>query len=331
MNNIDYFKYSQEHNDSVDEFVNPKGVKVISDSCESDSTKLMEKIEQLNDLITTYSTLVKSGKNIKDESVKNVVDNIAEILEKNKNKNINYSPFCVYFQVMRYSYNSYKENYKNMDLEEKRDLLVYLLNAYLENRYEMYKSHEYSHIILQVMADSSSSRRNGTIGLKMLASILNPLGFTECEDYNSFITNKYSYINSDKKGKKIFEEFISKNKINFEFRKSRDNKYPDMLIKVDDNYFILEHKLTNGGGGSQNAEINEIIDFTRYDEENEKYHYVSCLQGDFIQYLTEKSTQPKNIHQRTNIQNALKQHPNNYFVNGKALEKLIKDYMEKEK
>ena len=80
-------------------------------------------------------------------------------------------------------------------------------------------------------------------------------------------------------------------------------------------------------GGSQNAEINEIINFIRYDEKKEKkIHYVSCLQGDFFKSITPDSTQPKNVAQRENILNALKEHPNNFFVNGKALEKLIEEY-----
>ena len=46
--------------------------------------------------------------------------------------------------------------------------------------------------------------------------------------------------------------------------------------------FILEHKLTNGEGGSQNQEINEIIAFITQKEDKNNIHYISCLQGDFI-------------------------------------------------
>lgn len=47
----------------------------------------------------------------------------------------------------------------------------------------------------------------------------------------------------------------------------------------------MEHKLTNGGGGSQNAEINEIIQFINYGEASNKVHYVSCLAGNFFKKL----------------------------------------------
>ena len=328
MNNLDYFKYSQDNKDSIEDFVNGVGVKVISETAEENPTMLMIKVNELNHLLTTYSTLRSLGKNTDDSTVLDVVDKIALILEEN-NLNINYSPFCVYFQVIRYSYNSYKENYSSMDKEEKRELLIYLIEEYLKNRYSMYESHGYTPIVLQVMADNSSARRNGTVGLQMLSSVLTPMGFKNAKTYQELMNTDLCFLNSDKGEKKVFDEFIKKNNIKFEFRATRDNKYPDMLIKVNNDFFILEHKLTNGGGGSQNAEINEIIAFTNYSENNSKIHYVSCLQGNFIQYLTGHSTQPKNIAQRKNIFNALSSNPNNYFVNGKGLAKVIEDYINK--
>ena len=114
---------------------------------------------------------------------------------------------------MRYSYYKYKNDYKDMEQQEKRDLIIYLLDAYLENRYQMYKYHGYSHMILQVMADEASSRRNGTIGIKMLESILVPLGLKYVSSYDDLINNDYCYIDSDKKGKKVFDEFLKKKNI----------------------------------------------------------------------------------------------------------------------
>jgi len=328
MNNLDYFKFSQEHKDSVEEFVKPEGVKVINENSNEELTQLMQAVDTLNNLIKQYKILKEEGKKSTDQIIIDIIDKICEILE-NKKININYSPFCVYFQVVRYSYSTYKENYSKMELQEKRDLIEYLLDEYIKNRYEMYNYHGYSNMILQVMADASSSRRNSITGIQMLESILIPLGFEYAKNYHELETKTLCYIDSDKKGKKIFDEFIKNKKVSFEFRDTRENKYPDMLIKIKNDYFILEHKLTNGGGGSQNAEINEIIAFTKYDEKDPKIHYVSCLQGDFIQYLTEHSTQPKNITQRTNIQTTLNEHSNNYFVNGKGLEQLLKDFIQK--
>ncbi len=98
-----------------------------------------------------------------------------------------------------------------------------------------------------------------------------------------------------------------------------------MLFKVNNDFYVLEHKLTNGCGGSQNAEINEIIQFINYTEENKDWHYVSCLQGNFFKKLNENNKEPKSANQYKNVINNLNQNPNNFFINGKGFEKLIHD------
>ncbi len=73
-------------------------------------------------------------------------------------------------------------------------------------------------------------------------------------------------------------EMLKKYKIQFRFRRERQNKNPDVIFKIKKDIFIYEHKLTNGGeGGTQNAEINEIIAFINQTENNKKIHYLSCL------------------------------------------------------
>ena len=59
----------------------------------------------------------------------------------------------------------------------------------------------------------------------------------------------------------VFFNFVKNFKLNFKSSKLRDNKIPDAVIRINNEYYIVEHKLTNGSGGSQNAEINEIIKF----------------------------------------------------------------------
>ena len=59
----------------------------------------------------------------------------------------------------------------------------------------------------------------------------------------------------------LFLNVLKNNNIDFNFRKSRDNKNPDLIFKIKDQFYILEHKLATGGGGSQNMELNEIIEF----------------------------------------------------------------------
>ena len=88
--------------------------------------------------------------------------------------------------------------------------------------------------------------------------------------------------------------------------------------------------MTNGDGGSQNAEINEIISFIKQQEVNKKVHYISCLEGNFMSKLNianSNTTKQNNKHisQYNDIVNNLTKYQNNYFVNGNGLKMLIKD------
>lgn len=327
-NNLYYFDFSLNNQDSFINFSDQKGVLVINENVNQEPNNLMLAVNQLNNLIITYSTLqnIENSETIQTK----IIYEIINLLESNikQNININYSPFCAYFSVVRYSFNTYKETYKINSLQEKCKLIKNILDAYVNNRLEMYKSYGYTHTILQVMADYATSKRSGNIGLNLLTNIFEQLNFILVNSYEDFINNNHCFIYSDKNHKKVFDEFIKKHSIKFTFRKNRDNKYPDLLLKVKQHFFIIEHKLTNGNGGSQNAEVNEIINFINYSENNKNIHFISCLQGNFMQYLIENNKQfPKNKIQRKNIITALKKNANNYFVNGNGLTELVKAFL----
>ena len=322
MNNLAYFRYSQLNNDDILDFSNPEGNLVISKSSVKSETSLMTANHRLIDLITIYKNLT-SSKPVSKESVNRVVDEIIYIIENTKL--INYSPFCIYFQVFGYSYSAYMDEKDSMQLEEKRKLLKKILDLYIKNRHGLYMHHGYSDLVLQVNADLASSRRKGKAGIERMEAILLPRGFIRASSIIELRGLRYCYLLPDKGDTKLFDSFLKKNGIKFEFRKSRDNKNPDMLLKINNDYFIIEHKLTNGGGGSQNAEINEIIQFINYDESLGNWHYLSCLQGNYFRKINKSSREPKATGQYLNIFNNLRNHQNNFFVNGKGFEKLITD------
>lgn len=330
-NNIDYLEYSINNEDNILlDTTDGKGILVINKNAKLPPNDLMKNIEKLNDLITTYYT-VKNLNNSSKNVILNIINEIILLLDNHKNLNINYSPFCVYFQVLKYSFDAYKKS--KLTNKEKQKLIKNLLDLYIENRYKMYKSYGYSHIILQVMADNSSSRRKGNLGLNLLSNILLDFSITNLNNNNfdSFVNTENCFIYSDKNNKKLFDEFIKNNLCNYNFR---DNKYPDLLLKLNNHFFIIEHKLTNGSGGAQNSEINEIIEFISQKVDvinnNIKIHFVSCLQGNFFQYFDSNKLQAKkNISQKKNLVTALTNNPNNYFVNGNGLRKLIKCFVKK--
>lgn len=322
MNNKFYFEFSQEHRDTILDFSKPIGVLVINKNNSESETDLMRKNHELINLITTYETLKKENA-IKDEYVNIIVDKIIEIIETTDL--INYSAFCVYFQVVGYSFNSYKNEKNKMTINDKRNLFKQLLDLYIDNRHDVYLFHGYSDNILQINCDAASSRRKGKIGIEKMESILNKLNFFRAKTIQDLKDKPFCFLLPDKGDIYLFNNFLKNNNIVFEFRNSRDNKNPDMLIKIRDNYYILEHKLTNGAGGSQNAEINEIVQFINYSETNPKWHYVACLQGDYFRKLKVNNNEPKTKAQYENIVKNLKWNSSNYFVNGEGFKKLILD------
>lgn len=328
LDNIECFKYSINNPDRQKDhkflcFDNTEGVEVISKQKDINETTLQNANQKLIDLITTYKTLIETN-NLQEQIKNELLDNVINIVEKTDL--INYSSFCVYFQVLQYTYDRYMKNEKNkLTQEQKRELFELIIREYIKNRHNTYCSYGYSDQLLQVMSDCSSSRRKGKLGIIKVENMLKPNGFIKVKNIEEYNKTNKCYLLPDKDGKQLFNQILSKQNINFSFQKSRDNKYPDFLIKVKNEMFILEHKLTNGEGGSQNQEINEIIAFITQKEDKNNIHYISCLQGDFITKLNENSTQPKNKAQLLNITMALTKYKQNYFVNGEGLRKMFED------
>ncbi len=323
MNNKFYFNYSQENADNeIIDFRNPEGYLVINRDASESETKLMVANHKLIELITTYKT-IRNDPNFDDLSKNKILEKIINILETTDL--INYSSFCVYLQVVGYSFSTYSSEKKKMSREEKIELMKTLTNLYIDNRHAIYSYHGYSDQVLQVNADAASSRRKGKAGIIKMEEILVPLGFKKANNSFELMNANLCYILPDKGDIRVFNSILNNNGVRFAFRESRDNKNPDMLIKIFNDFYILEHKLTNGGGGSQNSEINEIIQFINHSENLENWHYVSCLQGNFFNKLNEKNREPKTARQLINVINNLDKNPNNYFVNGKGFEKLVND------
>ena len=327
MDNKSYFDYSLNNKDDIFDYSKPDGVLVISENSHDTPTELMIANDKIIDLITAYQVLKEKKDSI---NCKNLISDIVELLDNTDN--INYSPLCNYFQVLGYSYSSYKSS--KLNHQEKINIISQMVDLYIEHRHKIYKSHGYSPICLQINSDLSSSRRKGKTGIEKMIQILSnysDFNFAQSISLSNFLNSDYAYILPDKGDKNVFNEFLKQFNVRFQFREQRDNKYPDMLLKINNDYFIIEHKLTNGGGGSQNAEINEIISFIGYSEEDLsiKLHYVSCLAGDYISSWNSNQTATKQNTQYNNIVKQLNSFNENYFVNGKGLGKMIEDYLNK--
>ncbi|WP_029513170.1 hypothetical protein [Mycoplasmopsis primatum] len=325
MNNKEYFLYSQNNIDGAIDKFKQKGKLVISENANQEPTSLMKSNSQLVEFITTYKIL--SENSVKsDELINTIIDKIINIIETTDM--INYSSFCTYWQVVGYSYSTFVDKKSKLTQNKKREIIRNLLDLYIKNRHNIYLYHGYSDQCLQVQSDAATSRRKGKTGIEMMETLLTKLNFIKTNTYADFHNSQFCYMLPDKDGINLFNEFLVKNNIQFTFRTSWDNKNPDMLIKIFNDYFIIEHKLTNGFGGAQNSEINEIIQFISHSENSNNLHYVSCLQGDYFQKLNNmEKCNPKVKTQYENIIKNLNKHRHNFFVNGVGFNKLILDFV----
>lgn len=112
-----------------------------------------------------------------------------------------------------------------------------------------------------------------------------------------------------------------KNKIKFEWSKSKQSKMPDCFIKKDSTIYIVEHKHKKGGGGGQYSQIVEMVDFLKYTERN--ISYVAFLDGILFNELIDAPINNKMSKAKNDIYEYLKKNKNNYFVNTAGFIKLL--------
>lgn len=320
MNNLDAFELSVANSKIYFDFSNPKGKVVIPKTKDLENELTMAN-KKIMEYITTYKT-IKDSDLVSLEYKESIIYEIMKIIDTTEY--INYSSFCVYFQVLNFSWSTFNSTKKKKLLSdsERAELLKKVVELFIENRHDMYLSHGYSNMSLQVQCDSSSSRRRGNEGAKSLKAIMKKYNIKFVSNYSEFMDeNSYFFPENNVS---LFLNVLKNNNIDFNFRKSRDNKNPDLIFKIKDQFYILEHKLATGGGGSQNMELNEIIEFIGQKESNANVHYISCLQGDKIADLTSSIADPKTKIQYINVIENLKNHLNNYFVNEFGLDELLK-------
>lgn len=320
MKNLDALELSVANSKMNFDFSNPMGTLVIPKEKGKDN-RLTAANKKVLELITTYKT-VKDDSDVPEEYKEKIIYSIMEILDTVDN--INYSSFCIYFQVLRFSHDSFENARKKKLLtnSERAELLKNAVELYIENRHDIYSSHGYSDMALQVRCDCGSSRRSRSIGSNSLKNIMDNFNINQVYSYDDFMKGNSFFFPEDLKN--LLIEVIEKNSIDFKFRETHDGKYPDLMFKIGNQFYILEHKLATGRGGAQNSEINEIITFIGQEESNINVHYISCLQGDMLNTIFDSNPDPKTKTQHDNIINHLKDNSNNYFLNEFGLNELLK-------
>lgn len=321
---LDNLAYFEEANKNKEELIDPNYQfiverKVIPNTIYEDNELTRSNKKVIRFIQTLETNIFELKKDLNDPDIINILNLIICEL---KTKGMNYSAFCQYFNIHNMNYSIFKKLKK----EDQIKFLKFIIKPYIENRHHLYLSHGYSNTVLQVMSDNYSHKRKGNYGSNKIADIMKIL---EVEDLAKMKNKQFNqecfYLLSDKNGKSLFKEFAISHNIRLSEEGKETEKYPDALIKIGDNFFIVEQKNMKENGGGQDKQTLEITEFIDKEPEINNLHYITFIDGIYFNQIDENATS-KMHKQYVDILTVLSKRKQNYFVNSFAFKKLIEDY-----
>lgn len=318
-NNTELFDFSLQNPESlVDDFyIKDRGL-IISGAPDSPN-QLMRINRELLDNITAYRVATSQGN---EEMRTGILQTVQTLMQ---NKGLNFSEFTSFWAVVDVSYSLYK----SLPSEDQLKFLASVIEKYLEMRHTIYLSHGYSATTLQVGKDAKAHKSSGSLGINKTASILSEYGYAQMTDLtvDAFRNSDMVILFTDKNGKRVFREILRAFQIEFLWSTGHQGKMPDVLFRNGDDLFIVEHKHMKEGGGGQDKQVAEVIDFIGHSEENPnvQVHYVTFMDGLYFNLLTRPpGGNGKLATQIATIRTNLSENANNYFVNTAGFKELLR-------
>lgn len=320
LSNLDYFKLGTEHKEGL---MDPNYHNIVDRTVIPPTIEEKNQLTISNDKVIRYISSIETMMNELNKPVDDpqIINIFKLIIEELKTQGMNYSAFCQYFNVHNMNY----ALFSSLSEHDKIEVLKFIIGPYINSRHEMYLSHGYSNIVLQVMSDNYSHKRKGSYGTNKIADILRVLEIPdlEKEKFQSF-SKEVWYLLSDKTGKTLFKKFTNQYGISLSDEDRQTEKYPDALIKIGTEFYIVEQKNMKENGGGQDKQASEIIDFIFRNPEFEHLHYVTFIDGIYFNQI-DKNAHAKTLQQYTDIISALSKFKSNYFVNTYAFKKMLND------
>lgn len=308
LNNVNLFNECLEHPaKNVDSVARETLNNVILPIDNSIPCELLSRNTKLLELIVSYANYKTAGDKTHNTEI------IAQMDECLKYDGMNYCPFSQYFFVHDVTYDMYLTKLTNDEKE-------YIIDCYLEDRHQLYLNRDYSDIIFQVLTDSYSHKRKGAMGVEKLKKICKQFNIPKINEETQ-INNEIYYILPDSGDNRLFNRIIEINHINFDFRNNHQGKMPDALIKIDNIFLVVEHKILKESGGGQDKQMTEIIDFVGHGERG--VHYISFMDGILFNELINPRESNKLYRDKQNIYSNLRICPFNYFVNEYGFKKVL--------
>ena len=295
----------------------------ISDEIIVEDGDLIQKIERLRELIISYCVMIEKDRN----SASKILDEIHSIIVSMDK--IQYTEFIAFWKVLDMSYSVFKK------LPNQEFILEELLQRYCERRRKLYDKIGYSNVTVQALYDSGASRKKGASGITKLVDLIHgtfdeTFRVSRVDNLHTLMTTSIGYFLPDKGDKSLFREFCRRFDIQYNFGRDHQGKEPDMVLKVNSHFFIIEAKHIKESGGAQDKQIVETIEFIRYSENLDNIHYLSFMDGVYFNNFiwTKSNNESKINRQRKAIEEYLDENKSNFFVNTAGLINLLKDLLE---
>lgn len=229
---------------------------------------------------------------------------------------VQYTEFTAFMNTFDVSLSTFKK----WGSSEKIEALKVIVKNYCIKRFDLYKSiEENDRLIPQVMIDRGASRRKTEAGKNKIKRLMEEFEAEEAKTLNEFLSEKIAYLDVNH-----YEQEFQKLKEQLGLKK-RFDKNPDLLIKVNNHILIVEAKHIKEAGGAQDKSLLELCNFIGYEEETSDIliHYVAFLDGIYANRFFDSKHQYSE-----RAQEALRNCPNNYFVNTKGLRELVEDLLQ---
>jgi hypothetical protein len=306
--NIELFNYSLSKPEEYFEDWYTKGVIIIPPT-KDEKNDLTRANAQLIDTITAYQVM---GGKLTPSQEADLVGSIVRLLFYTTN-HMNYSAFSQYLMVCDLSY-SLLESEPD---ERKHELIREVLREYVKDRHSMYQSHGYSDVVLQVLSDNYSHKRNARTGPEKAERQVLERGIPKFRKGTSYGGNYYLLVDE---AESDFTSILKAKQIRFLWSTEKQLKIPDMLISFGGTVYIIEHKHKKEGGGGQSSQGVEAVDLVKFSEDNASF--VTYMDGPYFNKLG-KGGNNKESELTKDILKSLEQNKNNYFVNTAGFDKFL--------
>lgn len=310
--NLFYWKTSLENLEPIiDDFY-------IFDELIIKDQNLLQKADKLRELIITYCVLVEKQQentDVAEEIFKDIFHILSSV------KNIQYHEFVAFWKVLDISYSVFNK------IKKQNIILKEILKKYCQKRRNNYDNLGYSNVTIQALYDVGASRKKGNAGNIKIENLIQKFlkGATLINNISSFDTYPVAYFFADRGGSSLFNKFRQKFNLTYKFEEAHQGKICDVVLKVNDHFFLIEAKHMKEGGGAQDKQVAEVIEFIKFSEEDKHYHYVTFMDGVYFNKFSKKVNSQKILRQKNDIENNLKDNECNFFVNTFGLSTLLFD------